>query len=273
MQWLTEHYREQPAWGRSPPQATPSPAPTHVFLLGFPRSGTTLLEQVLAAHPDVVAMDEKEVLNSAISAFRQTVEGVASLRDATDADLAPHREIYWRDAERYGYPATGKVFIDKSPFNTSRLPLISRLFPDAKILFAVRDPRDVVLSCFRTPFRTVGVTYEFLRIEDAGKFYASYMQAAQVFREKLPLDLKEVRHEDFLDDLEGSARRVCDFIGIDLQPQMLDFARSERKVATPSAHQLRAGLNRTSVGQWRHYVEEMQPALGALAPWIERFGY
>jgi tetratricopeptide (TPR) repeat protein len=270
---LGEHFAGEEAWERSPEQAAPSPAQTHVFLLGFARSGTTLLEQVLAAHPDVVAMEEKEVLASAVEAFRSSPQALRALRDATDEALAPFRETYWREAAGYGYRPTARVFLDKSPFNASRLPLIARLFPDAKILFAVRDPRDVVLSCFRTPFRTNGITFQLLRIEDAGRFYAAYMHVAQLFREKLPLQLLTVRHEDLLDDFEGRVREVCDFIGIDLRPGMLDFANAQRLVATPSAHQLRAGLSRAGAGQWTHYAQEMAPALGHLAPWVERFGY
>ena len=154
-----------------------------------------------------------------------------------------------------------------------RLPIIARLFPEAKVLFALRDPRDVVLSCFRTNFRTNLLTYELLRIEDAGRFYAAYMQLAGMFRDRLPVELLSVRHEDLLDDFEGRVREVCDFIGIDVRPGMLDFAASKRRVATPSAHQLKAGLTRAGAGQWSLYADQMAPALGHLAPWVERFGY
>lgn len=273
MRWIADHFEKEPVWAATPKRAAPSPVDTHVFLLGFARSGTTLLEQVLAAHPDVVAMEEKEAFVAALDHFRLTPDGYRALRDATDEQLAPFRAAYWREAAAYGYEPTRRVFLDKSPFNTSRLPLIARLFPDAKVLFALRDPRDVVLSCFRTPFRTVGVTYELLKIEDAGRFYAAFMEAGRVFCEKLPLDVLEVRHENLLDDLEGGAREICEFIGLDLRPEMLRFEEAQRRVATPSAHQLRAGLNRTSAGQWRNYAKQMAPALTHLAPWVARFGY
>lgn len=272
IRWMIDHFEKEPVWRPSKPTKR-SPVDTHVFLLGFPRSGTTLLEQVLAAHGDVVAMEEKEVLIAGLEAFPQTAQGYRALRDATDDQLASLREAYWKEAAAYGYRPDRKVFLDKSPFNTARLPIIARLFPDAKVLFAIRDPRDVVLSCFRTPFRTVGMTYELLKIEEAARFYAAFMEAGRLFREKLPLNVLEVRHEDLLDDLEDGARKVCDFIGIDSRPEMLRFESWRRKVATPSAHQLRGGLNRASAGLWKKYAAQMAPAMQHLAPWVERFGY
>lgn len=273
VRWLTERFTDEPAWTPSPEPAQPGPPATHVFLFGFARSGTTLLEQVLAGHPDVVAMEEKEVLTAAVTTFQSSPEGLAALRNASEADLAPLRAAYWREVERFDLQPEGKVFIDKSPFNGLRLPLISRLFPDAKLLFAQRDPRDVVFSCFRTPMRPTGLPYELLKIEGAARFYAACMAATELFREKLPLDLLAMRHEDLLDDFEDQVVRMCEFIGLEFQPEMLAFEQSARKVSTPSAHQLRAGLNRSSVGQWRHYADQMAPALPHLAPWLIRFGY
>jgi Flp pilus assembly protein TadD len=253
--------------------ASPGPATTHVFLLGFARSGTTLLEQVLAAHPDVVSLEEKDTLGPAIATFPATREGLDRLYDPDPEVLARLREAYWQDVKSYGVDPAGKVLIDKFPFNAAWLAHIARLFPDAKVLFAIRDPRDVILSCFRTPFRVNGIVYELLRIEDAGRFYAAYMRAAHHMRRGTSMACLDLRHEDLLDDIEGEVRRVCEFIGIDLRPEMLAFEASQRKVATPSAHQLRGGLTRARAGQWTHYAEQLQPAIEHLAPWIERFGY
>lgn len=271
--WLTEYFTKEPAWPTAPKPTHPDPPVTHVFLFGFARSGTTLLEQVLAGHPDVVAMEEKEVLTAAVTSYQSSPEKLSALRAAGEAELAPLRAAYWREVRRFGLEPAGKVFIDKSPFNGLRLPLIARLFPDAKLLFALRDPRDVVFSCFRTPMRPTGLPYELLKIDGAARFYAAYMALTQLYRETLPLDLAITRHEDLLDDIEGEVRRICDFIDLDFRPGMLSFEQSARTVSTPSAHQLRAGLNRSSVGQWRHYEEQMTAALAHLAPWVRRFDY
>ncbi len=268
---LRNHFAAQEPWGERPPAE--GPARQHVFLLGFGRSGTTLLEQVLAAHPDVVSLEEKETLRGAVEAFEVTDEGLSALRDADEAALAPLRAAYWREVAGYGAEVTGKVFIDKSPFNAIRLAHIARLFPGARVLFAIRDPRDVVLSCFRTPFRVNGIVYELLRIEDAGRYYAAYMDAAAQMRRVTGATCLELRHEDLLDRFEEEVRRVCEFIGIDFRPGMLAFETAERKVATPSAHQLRGGLTRAHAGQWRRYAEQLAPALPHLQPWAERFGY
>lgn len=273
LEGLISHFSYEATWPRSPGMRTPSPPSAHVFLMGFARSGTTLLDQVLAAHPDVVAMEEKEVLLPALAAFPATAAGMAALREASDDELEPLRQVYWRQVESFGYRPDRKVFIDKSPFNAPRLAAIARLFPDAKIIFAVRDPRDVLLSCFRTVFRVNLFTFELMKIEQGARFYSRYMALAQLFREKLPLEFLMLRHEDLLDDFEGEIARVCSFIGIDLKPGMLDFANSSRRVATPSAHQLRGGLSRRGAGQWHHYESELAPALPHLQPWIETYGY
>lgn len=272
MRALIRHFSAEPAWSPVHEPAGSGPD-VHVFLMGFARSGTTLLEQVLAAHPDVVAMDEKDVLAAAVEQLWSSPEGLSRLRGATSEMLSPYRELYWRDAAEYGFRPERRVFIDKSPFNALRLPLIARLFPKAKILFALRDPRDVVFSCFRTHFRTNFLTFEFLKVERAAKFYADYMELAHLYLEKTLVDVMTVRHEALVDDFKGGVAGVCEFIDIDLQPHMLGFESAKRTVATPSAHQLRAGLNRSGIGQWRSYAEQLAPAQAHLKPWVERLGY
>jgi len=268
---LGEYLTAQEPWPPAP--SASGPAKTHVFLLGFARSGTTLLEQVLAAHPDVVSLEEKDTLGAVVERFPISSHGLDALRDADEAALEPVRAVYWQDVTSHGVDPTSRVLIDKSPFNALRLAHIARLFPQARVLFALRDPRDVILSCLRTPFRVNGIVHQLLRVEDAGRYYASYMRAAEQIRRVVPMNCLQLRHEDLLDDFEGEIRRVCEFIGIDLQPGMLSFESAERKVATPSAHQLREGLTRARSGQWTHYAEQLAPAIRHLQPWIERFGY
>ena len=274
VRWMRRYYETAPPAPATRPEYPSGEAARHVFLLGFIRSGTTLLEQVLACHPDVVTMEEKEALTDA-GTFLADAASLDRLRALPHDQRDAYVRAYWQRVREMGFEPANKVFVDKQPFHTTRLPLIAKLFPSAKILFAVRDPRDVILSCFRQRFRVTAYTYEFLTLEDAARFYDAYMALAERLREVLPLDLHEIRHEDLVDDFEGEVGKVCDFLGIAWTDAMRNFAerRKVRAIATPSAAQIAKGLNREGIGQWRRYREQLAPILPILRPWAERFGY
>ena len=201
--WLIGYFETAPQCpSPRPPSPRLSAAAGHVFLVGFPRSGTTLLERVLAAHPDVVAWDERETLTEAVRDFMADARGLDRLEGASEGLLADYRADYWRRVAATGAQVRGKVALDKLPLNTMKLPLIARLFPDARILFAMRDPRDVVLSCFRQRFRMNASMYEFLTLEGAARFYDGVMRLAALYRAKLNLDLHTHRYEDLVEDFE-----------------------------------------------------------------------
>ena len=274
--WLTTHYEQAPARGPAHPAISqPSPAAGHVFLVGFPRSGTTLLERVLGAHPDVVAWDERETLVEAARDFLSGPAGLNRLAGASEEMLADYRADYWRRVAATGAQVAGKTALDKLPLNTMKLPLIARLFPRAKILFALRDPRDVVLSCFRQRFRMNASMYEFLDLEGAARFYDGVMRLAELYRAKLDIDPYTYRYEDLVEGFDGKTQDICAAIGLPWRTEMRDFAATldERSTATPSSTQVSRGLYREGVGQWRRYRSQLAPILPILAPWVERFGY
>lgn len=247
----------------------------HAFLLGFPRSGTTLLEQALAGHPDVVALEEAPTLADAYDAFLADAAGLARLSRVTAAEAEHWRAVYWQAVAAHGADPRGRVFLDKAPGGTLYLPLIAKLFPEAKLLFAMRDPRDVVLSCFRSSFQMNALTYAFTDLADAARCYAACMTLADVYRRVLPIELREVRYERLVDDFEGELQRIAAHLDLDLASGMTDVAAtaSRRVVRTPSAPQVRAGLNRQGLGRWRAYADQLETVLPILRPWIDRFGY
>jgi hypothetical protein len=156
-----------------------------------------------------------------------------------------------------------------------KLPIIAKLFPGVKILFAQRDPRDVVLSCFRRPFQINAGMYQFVTLEGAVLFYDAIMQLFETYRRTLPLDVHVIRYESLVADFEGQTRAVCDFLGVDWREGLRDFADNakDRQIRTPSAAQVREGLYATGAGQWRRYEKHLEPILPILKPWIDRFGY
>ena len=266
-----------PAPWRAGPAETPvaGEADAHVFLLGFPRSGTTLLEQALAGHPGVVALEEAPTLAEAHDRFLTSAAGLERLVGLSADDAQAWRAQYWRTVTAQGIAAPGRLFLDKAPAGTLYLPLIARLFPRAKVLFALRDPRDVVLSCLRQAFQMNAMTYEFTRLETTAACYDACMGMAQAYRAVLPTPVMDVRHEALVADLAGELERIAGFIGLEVVPTMLDVAATARRrnVRTPSAGQVRAGLNTEGLGRWRAYAAELEPILPVLAPWVERFGY
>ena len=247
----------------------------HVFLLSFPRSGTTLLEKVLSSHSDVVALEEVDLLSDIASEWLAQDAGIDALAALGPREAAVHRARYWqgvRDAT--GVELSGRTVLDKLPLHTLCLPVIARLFPQAKILFAVRDPRDVVLSCFRRRFQVNPAMYELLDLRSAAQFYHEVMNLAEVCRAVLPIAVWEVRHEQMVEQFEHTVRRVLEFVGLEWQPALLHFADTlPADPRTPSDLQLRRGLNASGLGQWRRYSDPMAPVTDVLAPWVQRYGY
>ncbi len=247
------------------------PAHTPVFLIGFPRSGTTLLDQILSSHSGIVCLEEKEHFSDALAEVLVTPERVWDISALSAAEIARVREGYWRRVEA---PA-GALVIDKFPLNIVVLPLIKRIFPDAKIIFALRDPRDVVLSCYQQRFGMNAAMAQFLELGRAAAYYGQVMGLFELCRERLSPDLHQVRYEDVVADLEGAARGLCAFLGVAYEPVMLDYRATalKRDIATPSARQVIEPLYNRSVGRWRRYAEDMTPVLPQLNIWAQRFGY
>lgn len=277
-QLLTKAMRRIPAedWAlRSVPEPTETDAAGHVFLLGFPRSGTTLLEVVLDGHPRVASLDEHELLTEAARRFMSEPLNLEPLLRADETELARLRAAYWQRVRRAGIETTGKVFVDKYPMNTLKLPLIARLFPRAKILFACRDPRDVVLACFRRRFKMNAAMYELLTLPGAATFYAAVMEFADAWPQLLGERWQVVRYESLMADFANETRAICAFIGLEWIDGMDDFGQRARtrEHATPSTAQLARGLDPSGVGHWQHYRAQLEPVLPTLARWVQRLAY
>jgi tetratricopeptide (TPR) repeat protein len=247
----------------------------HIFVLGFYRAGTTLLGQILASHPDVVTLEEKPAMIDAADDFLDAPGGLARLAALDEAGLEPYRARYWQNVRRLEPASGGKTVVDKLPLNSLALPVVARLFPAAKILFAVRDPRDVVFSCFRRSLSVNRDSYEMLDLERGARFYDAAMNFAEAARAVLPLNIRNVRNEDLVADFETEVRGMCGFLGLEWRDSMLDFAEQSRSraIATPSAAQVARGLNSDGVGQWRRYRVQIARIEPILACWVRAFGY
>lgn len=259
-----------------PPQpGIGSPARAHVFLLGFMRSGTTLLEQVLRGSADVTALEEYEALAEPTRAFMGARPALDALWRLDEPTAQRFRDSYWANVRAAGVDPSGRVFVDKHPFNAIKLPIIARLFPSATIIFALRDPRDVVLSCFRHRLRPSPMTLEMTDISTTAAFYDAYMDYVETVRPLLPLNLVTHRHEAAVADPKATIAPLCRVIGLDWDDAMLDVAGrvARGETVSQSASQISRGVERRGVAQWRRYEAQLAPVLPVLDRWVRRFGY
>jgi tetratricopeptide (TPR) repeat protein len=246
--------------------------PDPVFLVGFPRSGTTLLDTILMGHPSTVVMEEQPPLN----VVEEAIGGMNALPDLDAAAIAKARDHYFAEVAKIQPLAPSQVLIDKSPLFLYRLPLIKRLFPNAKIILALRHPCDVVLSCFMSNFRLNSAMANFLRIEDAAAFYDLCFRHWQQSRELFGADIYTVTYEKLVDNVEAEVRPLIDWLGLDWTDSLLDHtatARSRGLITTASYSQVTEPIYRRASGRWKRYEENLAPIIPVLQPWIDRFGY
>lgn len=264
--WTTTHYEKC------------RPAP--VFLVGFPRSGTTMTEQILAAHSRIQTSDEQPYVNLMRSAWVRMVEGSDDVRRMFDRltieGACELRRLYWNAVDNdFPQLKPETIFIDKLPLNLIDIGLINVIFPDAKVIVALRDPRDVCLSCLMQDFALNNAMIHFCRLEDTAAFYEQVMGFYLAVRDILTVAKIEIRYEDTVTDLESQARRVFEFLGAEWEPETLRFYEKARTrtISTPSFEAVAQPVHRSAIGRWRHYRQFFGPILPRLAPYVRAFGY
>ncbi len=256
-------------------RGTPSLKATPVFLVGFPRSGTTLLDQILASHSKVTTLEERDTLLDA--ATELMADGrFERWAELSDAEIEALRERYWQRVRSSGFvEQPARVFIDKQPLNAVLLPLIYRLFPSARIILAIRDPRDVVLSCYQQRFGMNAAMYQLLRLDSATAYYDAVMRLISICRARFPLRYHVVRYEDVVAKFELTLSDTLAFLGLEWEEDLRGFAETARKrtINTPSAAQVVRPLYGSSRGRWRNYAEYLSPYFDVLMPWVQALGY
>jgi tetratricopeptide (TPR) repeat protein len=251
------------------------------LLTGFPRTGTTLLEQVLDAHPGLVSSDEREAFARDIfPAMWMTPETPTPTIEALDRipseRLAVQRQRYLAYmAAALNEPIGDRIHLDKNPPFTLLIPAIMRLFPEMRLLIALRDPRDVVLSCFMQylPLNTNSVCY--LTVERTAERYTVDMGVWLRLREILPSCWLEVRYEDMVSNIEAGARRALDFLGLSWDPAVLNYRErlKTKPVASPTYEAVSRPLYTSSISRWQHYAKYFEPSLQRLERFVQAFGY
>ena len=262
------------AWDHT---GAPSTAESPVFVVGFPRSGTTLLELALDAHPQLKSMDEQRFVQDALDELVAAgADYPQRLRDVSREVLDRVRGRYWERVAKKVKLAPGERLVDKNPLNILRLPVIRRVFPNARILLAVRHPCDVILSCYMQQFRAPDFallcrSIESLAVGFRRTFDYWYAQSAL-----LAPAVHELKYEDFVRDFESGMRAVTDFLELPWAESMLrpaERAQAKGYISTPSYAQVTQPVNQKSVDRWRRYEKHFAGALPTLEPYLARWGY
>lgn len=239
-------------------------ASRHIFVLGFPRSGTTLVEQIIATADGVSTLEESPTLSAAQERYLKP-DGLDRLARANAYELSRCRAAYWNRVRDLGVDVRGKAFVDMDPFKSVSLPLIARLFPRAKVVIVRRDARDVVWSCFRRNFVLSHSTSEFTSLERAARLFAATSKVIERSLATLPLDAHVLCYEDLVHNFDGTTRALFAFLGFDWTSRVRDFARvaQRKEVKTASAFQVKRGLF-DGTAQWRRYASHLAPAIALL---------
>ena len=249
-----------------------------VFFVGFPRSGTTLMEEILDAHPRIATTHERSPLQVARRRLSQMF-GASNYPDGLDRlepdILTEARGCFWDAVDQLGVMGDAKILIDKQPLNIVELGLAARLFPNARIVVALRDPRDVVLSCFMQEFEPSDAMANFTTLENTARLYGRVMDLWLQYRAMPELHWMEYKYEDLVATPVATTRAVIEFIGENWSKEMMEYRsrQSDRLVDTPSREAVSEPINMRAVGRWRAYERHLASVLPILAPYVSSLGY
>jgi hypothetical protein len=257
-------------------------APQRTALLtGFPRSGTTLLEQLLDAHPDLVSSEERDLIGRemfhSIAYRRGTTPLLEVINELSMDEIQFQRRRYFAGMEYLlDEPIGGRMHLDKNPSYNLTIPLVLRVFAEARLIIALRDPRDVVLSCYLRYLPVNNVSVRFLDVERTADRYALDMAAWLKFRELVGVPWCEVRYEDTVADAERQARRALDTLGLSWDNQVLNYRQrlvDAKQITSPTYEAVAEPIYTRAIGRWKNYERLLEPALSTLEPIIREFGY
>ena len=267
-EWLTENPMAD--WNEP---ATPDPGGI-AFLVGFPRSGTTLLDRMLGAHPDIEVLEEKSLFSPLHRDWARP--GILeSLTDISDAEIVDARHIYRQEMSRHRRQPQRSLVIDKLPLNLAYLFLIRRLFPEAPIIFLQRHPMDVCISCYFQAFELKASMAYFLDIQQTAQYYDAVMQVAALSVDQVVNPMHSLRYEDLVAEPKDQLAGLLKLLALEGQDEMLEYRQQAGSDTsnTPSYQQVSRPLHSRSIGKWRHYSRQLEPGLSLLQPWARQFGY
>ena len=242
-----------------------------IFLVGFPRSGTTLLDTMLMGQPALSVLEERPMMARTIRALVED-EDIPAMADERIAEL---RATYFQFARDSGWDDT-RWLVDKHPLNMERVPMIHRLFPHARIILAERHPYDVVLSCFMANFTPNHAMRSFASLDEAARTYDAVFTAWERGKSLFPVDWRPVRYERLVEDAETELRPIVEWLGLDWSDRIVDHTETAKvrgRVRTASYSQIGEKLYTRARYRWRGYEAHLTPVMPLLRPWADSLGY
>ncbi|WP_329742862.1 tetratricopeptide repeat-containing sulfotransferase family protein [Dyella sp. A6] len=274
---MQEHPVDRHAYAAWRTLRAPDSPQSPVFVVGFPRSGTTLLEQMIDAHPAFLSMDERPFVHELTQRMEQAGQAYpGALADLGQADVDQLRAVYAGMVAGVVPDLGQRRLVDKNPLNMLCLPMIMRLFPDARIILCLRHPCDVLLSCYMQVFRSPPFMAMCSSLQRLAEGYALAFEKWFRHVEVFAPHILEWRYESVVTRFDDQVVRLGDFLGVQDSSAMAGFAEHAHAkgfISTPSYAQVTEGINARGIGRWQAYRQHFEPVLPILQPWLQRLGY
>lgn len=250
--------------------------PSPVLLVGFPRSGTTLLEQILNSHTALATIEEKETLSGILEKFYGNEQKLSALSALDSNEISSYRRAYWSNVANFldTLPENKRV-VDKFPLRITNLDIYARLFLHVKIIVALRDPRDVIISNYMQIYKLTPSMAANLSLFWSARHYSRVMALYLMFRKFIPGNIHEVRYEDIVRDLRGESTRILKFLGLEWEDHIERYYENAKKrwIRTPSYSQVSKPIYPDAVGRWKNYEQQLEEVKTILQPFVDEFGY
>lgn len=244
-----------------------------VFLVGFPRSGTTLLNQMLDSHPDIQTLEEEEIMSRVLHTMDTIPVDLSSIDTKIQKKL---QKLYYTEVKKVIKYDKSKILVDKMPLNIIHIGIISRIFPNARFILAMRHPCDSCLSCFMQNFDLNLPMSNFTSLEDTVEVYDKVMELWQHYIDMLDIKYHVIRYEDVVEDFSSELKKLLNFLGMEWNPKVEDYykhIRKDSKINTPSYSQVTEKIYKSAKYRWLNYDKYLEPYLPRIQKYIECFGY
>ncbi len=248
-----------------------------VFLIGFPRSGTTLLDTILRTHNLIEVIEEKPIVDKLLKEIeRNTGNSFSNLEEIDELEVQKLKNLYNSERQKYTKLEDGKIYVDKFPLNIVYLAEINKIFPNAKYILALRNPRDSVLSCFMQSFTPNDAMSNMLSIDDASNLYDRTMHLFKLYEKILNLNIHQIKYEDVINNFERTIKGLLKFLEIEWTDNLNEFyktAENKRIISTPSYDQVNKPLYNQSIDRWKNYKEKFIDTSKIFERWNKEFNY
>ena len=248
-----------------------------IFLVGFPRSGTTLLDTILRSHKSINVIEEKPIVDKLIENLElETENNLSNLENLDEKSCKKIKEVYLKIKSEYTKSSKEKIYIDKLPLNFIYIGEIIRLFPKAKFIFALRNPYDVTLSCFMQQFMPNDAMMNFTNLKDSANFYNISMKLYKKYFELFKSNIYEIKYEDVIQNFDASIKNLLNFLNLEWEDEVKKFYKTATRrgiIYTPSYNQINKPIYKKSVERWKNYEKNFAEIDTDLNFWKNEFKY